>query len=339
MKNNKFKFPQFIDPESKLPLHEIGEFLKGENGEIYEVIDSIPRILKDKSNYCDAFGQQWLNWRETQLDSFTNTKITEFRLKRCLGSDLNNDLLHNERIVLEVGCGAGRFTEVFLNSFPKVILSSVDLSNAVEANQMNFPQNERHQIVQADATKLPYDNNVFDVVVCLGVIQHTPNPEHTIEELLNKVKPGGTLVIDHYTPSLSYYTKFPAHILRPIVKRMSYNKRMRFVKLLTNVFFPIHKLLRNVPFGQSIFSRVSPLLTYYQTLPELSHKHQYNWALLDTHDHLADWYKHLRTKSEINAILSNLNGINIWVEKGGNGIEARCTKNFNKDEGTLGTQF
>jgi ubiquinone/menaquinone biosynthesis C-methylase UbiE len=323
---NKLKFPKFIDPESKSPLFKSGDFLKGENEELYEIIDSIPRILKDKSNYCDAFGQQWLNWRETQLDSFTKTKITEVRLKRCLGSDLCNDLQLNERTVLEVGCGAGRFTEVFLKSFPKLILSSVDLSNAVEANQINFPQNERHQILQADATKLPYENNSFDLVVCLGVIQHTPNPEDTIEELFKKVKPGGTLVIDHYTKSFSFYTKLTAQLLRPIVKRMSYNKRMKFVKLLTNTFFPVHKLLRNIPLGQTLFSRVSPLLTYYHTLPELSHENQYNWALLDTHDHLADWYKHLRSKSEISAVLSNLGGINIWVEKGGNGIEARCKK-------------
>ena len=325
--NKNENFPSFVDPESMEPLWSDGNSLRGVNGELFEIINKIPRILKDRSNYSDAFGEQWLKWRETQLDSFTNTTITEVRLKRCLGSVLCDELLNSKRTILEVGCGAGRFTEVFLNSFPLVNLSSVDLSNAVEANQINFPQSERHQIVQADATKLPYEDNSFDIVCCLGVIQHTPNPEKTIAELYKKVKPGGCLVIDHYTQSLSIYTKLTANFLRPIVKRMSYSQRMKFVKLLTDLFFPIHKLLRNIPLGQTIFSRVSPLLTYYHTLPELSHEHQYNWALLDTHDHLADWFKHLRSESQIKTFLFDLGAANIWVEKGGNGIEARCIKN------------
>ncbi|MBK9319577.1 MAG: methyltransferase domain-containing protein [Bacteroidetes bacterium] len=32
-------------------------------------------------------------------------------------------------------------------------------------------------MAQASVYELPYTNNLFDIVVCLGVIQHTPDPE------------------------------------------------------------------------------------------------------------------------------------------------------------------
>ena len=74
--------------------------------------------------------------------------------------------------VLETGCGAGRFTEVLL-SLPGVSLTSTDLSAAVEPNQLNCPQSARHRIIQCDINALPFRPRQYDVVVCLGVVQHT----------------------------------------------------------------------------------------------------------------------------------------------------------------------
>ena len=72
--------------------------------------------------------------------------------------------------------------------------------------------------------------------------------------------------------------------------------------------------------------RISPLLTYYQAHPELDDRLQYEWALLDTHDSLTDYYKHLRTAGQIERALSDLGATAVWVAKGGNGVEARCSK-------------
>lgn len=173
-------FPSYVDPVTGEPLVLIGDEKK------YPVIDGIPRLLTERENYAAAFGEQWSRWRTTQLDSFSGTSITRDRLYRCLGYKgremLSND--SNSSQVLEVGCGAGRFTEILLE-FPGARVTSLDLSTAVEVNQVNFPQDERHRIVQADIMQAPFELEQFDIVVCLGVIQHTPNPEATIEALLS----------------------------------------------------------------------------------------------------------------------------------------------------------
>ena len=114
--------------------------------------------------------------------------------------------------------------------------------------------------------------------------------------------------------------------LRPIIKRLPTYSRMRACEILVSVFFPIHKAIRNIPYAQQIFSRFSPITTYFHAYPQLNEQLQYEWALLDTHDGLTDWFKHLRTPSQIEAVLASLGAKNIEVWKGGNGVEARCIK-------------
>lgn len=110
----------------------------------YPVINDIPRFVLP-SSYADAFGDQWLRWRKTQLDSFSGTTISRDRLYRCLGP-IGRNLLSSSSIcsVLEVGAGAGRFTEILLE-YPSVYLTSLDLSKAVDANSENFPQDLKHR--------------------------------------------------------------------------------------------------------------------------------------------------------------------------------------------------
>jgi 2-polyprenyl-3-methyl-5-hydroxy-6-metoxy-1,4-benzoquinol methylase len=318
--------PELVCPIDRLPLTAADEALRCSSNHEFQVRGGIPRIVAPETQYADAFGEQWNTFRVTQLDSHTNSTISRDRLRLCLGDSLWSRLNGAQPThILETGCGAGRFTEVLL-TLPSARVTSVDLSSAVDANQINCPNSERHRIIQCDINAMPFLPESFDIVLCLGVIQHTPSPEQTIEALYARTKAGGWLVIDHYTPSVSYYTKIPPLILRPILKRLSPRAGMRATELLTKIFFPLHRIVRKRRWMQIILSRLSPLLTYFQAYPQLSDRLQYEWALLDTHDHLTDYYKHFRTVSEIRSDLEKLGAEEIWVARGGNGVEARCRK-------------
>jgi SAM-dependent methyltransferase len=320
------EFPALVDPLDGQPL------VPGPGGlssgtRTFPVIDGIPRLVPGSGTYADAFGDQWNRWQRTQLDSFTGVPISRHRLERCLGPALLGDLADPGRVldVCEAGCGAGRFTEVLIR-LPGVRLTSIDLSSAVDANQRNCPQDRRHRIVQCDVCNPPFRADSFDVVVCLGVIQHTPSPEATIRCLYSLVRPGGWLVIDHYAPSWSHWTKLGSLLLRPVLKRLSPAARMRACEALTSALLPIHKAACRNPIARTVVSRFSPLLTYYHTYPELTDDHHREWAVLDTHDSLTDWYKHLRTPSRIRTTLVELGADEISSVSGGNGVEARCRK-------------
>lgn len=328
---NTDSFPELVDPESHSPLTLLANrdnvSLVSTSGTSFPVIKNIPRVLWDLDNYAAAFGDQWNKWRLTQLDSFTGTTITRDRLGRCLGPEIESSLKNNHTPlqVLEAGCGAGRFSEILLQ-YGATRLTSVDMSNAVEANQVNFPQSELHRIVQCDICRPPFRPQTFDVVICLGVIQHTPSPELTIRKLFELVKPGGSLVIDHYRPELKRLTKIGVILFRPVIKRLPPLLRMQVCVKLVSVFLPLHRMVRNVPFGQAVLSRISPIITYYHAYPQLSEEMQKEWAVLDTHDSLTDWNKHLRTKSQIRKTLETLGASQIEINQSGHGVEARCKK-------------
>src|SRR6267142_2669631 len=91
------------------------KFIECPRGCRFPCSGGIPRFVSS-DNYAAAFGSQWNAFRRTQLDSFTRTTITRDRLQRCVGGSL--DVLRG-KLVLEVGCGAARFTEILLESAAK----------------------------------------------------------------------------------------------------------------------------------------------------------------------------------------------------------------------------
>lgn len=290
----------------------------------FPIINNIPRFVSDK-NYADSFGLQWNTYKKTQLDSFTKTTISQDRLKRLLGGSF--DILQGKD-VLEAGCGAGRFTEILLQN--KANVFAIDLSTAVEANYDNCGSYPDYFVCQADIARLPANQENFDIVICIGVIQHTPDPEKTISALCSYVKPGGLLVIDHYTYG---YPETPIRkIFRSILIRLPPNFSMSFVKGITYLGWPIHVFLgsrrKNKNFNKfrNIFLYLSPLVDYYDAYPQLNEEQLKTWALLDTHDTLTDRFKHLRSREEIEDCLKKCGMESSEIALGGNGIEARAHK-------------
>jgi 2-polyprenyl-3-methyl-5-hydroxy-6-metoxy-1,4-benzoquinol methylase len=315
-------WPELVCPNHRARLVRDRDALVCPDGDRWRVEAGIPRMV-DRTNYAEAFGLQWRSFRKTQLDSHTRTTLSRDRSRRCIGEEWWRRLHAPGGLdVLEVGCGAGRFTEVLLSTGSRV--TSVDMSSAVVANVENFPPDAHHRVIQADVRRLPFVPGQFDVVFCLGVIQHTPKPEETIARLYEQVKPGGLLVIDHYTYTLSELTK-SAPLFRVVLTRTSPETGLRWTRRLVDVFLPLHKAVRHSRIAQSLLSRISPVLAYYQHLP-LDDDLQREWALLDTHDSLTDRFKHFRTRSQIRKALQSLDAEAIVCEYGGNGVEARCRR-------------
>lgn len=312
-------FVPFVDPTTQLPLQQDTDQLVGSSGKTYPVINGIPRFVP-VNNYAAAFGLQWKTFAKTQLDSYSKTDITRSRLIRCLGFPLEQ--LKGLK-VLEVGCGAGRFTELLVESGAYV--HSVDLSEAVDANKENIGSAANYSIAQASVYELPFADESFDVVVCLGVIQHTPSSERTIQSLYDKVKKGGLLVIDHYKWRIGYYSTLTP-LFRRVLKEMPPAKSQKIVNKLVDFFFPIHWKFKDKGIINWLVHRVSPLIVYIKVYPEQDYTFHYEWSKLDTYDQLTDYYKHLRTPGSIQKTLEGLGGKDIWINLDGNGIEARCSK-------------
>jgi 2-polyprenyl-3-methyl-5-hydroxy-6-metoxy-1,4-benzoquinol methylase len=284
------------------------------------VINGIPRFV-EQTSYADAFGIQWNAFRKTQLDSHTGTTISRDRLTRCFGGSLR---VVEGKSVLEVGCGAGRFTELMLAAGARVF--ACDLSSAVEANYQNCNRATDYFVCQADVRSLPAARNAFDVVMCLGVIQHTPSPEETMKELASYVRPGGVLVIDHYTAN--YPQNFLQRNIRKLLIRLPPRVAKSLAVSLARTLLPLHQLTwknrRGVWRLRGPLLRHSPLIDYRDAYPQLGEERLGEWSILDTNDTLTDYYKHIRTAEEIQAVLHSCGLVELEIACAGNGVEARA---------------
>ena len=180
---NPFNHQSLIIEQDKLRDPDQNEFPK---------INGVYRIAQD-INYTQNFGFQWNKFDKTQIDNFSHNDQSQERFFACTGWDQLN--LEGENI-LEVGSGAGRFSQVVLDH-TQANLYSVDYSNAVEANfRNNGHHGDRLKLFQASIYELPFESESFDRVFCFGVLQHTPDFKKSVGSLVEMVKKGGELVVD-----------------------------------------------------------------------------------------------------------------------------------------------
>jgi ubiquinone/menaquinone biosynthesis C-methylase UbiE len=100
-------------------------------------------------------------------------------------------------VALELGAGTGFFS---LNLKQAGVLDEVhvtDLSpgmvEAAQANAVKLGFQVEGRV--ADAERIPYDDNTFDIVVGHAVIHHIPDVEAAFREMLRVLKPGGRFVV------------------------------------------------------------------------------------------------------------------------------------------------
>mgnify|MGYP001323728122 CR=1 FL=1 len=139
-------------------------------GQTYPIIRGLPRFVP-AFNYAESFGFQCNIHARMQLDSHSGLPISHDRLWAAIGGKTD---LRGHR-VLEAGSGAGRFTEVLVASGADLV--TFDYSSAVDANASNQGASDSVHLFQGDIFNIPLKEGTFDKVVCLGVIQHTPDPE------------------------------------------------------------------------------------------------------------------------------------------------------------------
>jgi SAM-dependent methyltransferase len=92
-------------------------------------------------------------------------------------------------LVLDAGCGTGRYSAAWRRLFPQARVVGVDVNRAI----LHGGQVEAGALapVNANLETLPFPSGTFDVVMSRGVIQHTAHPRQALGELLRVCKPGG----------------------------------------------------------------------------------------------------------------------------------------------------
>ena len=100
--------------------------------------------------------------------------------------------------LLDVACGAGGFMQRAADRGLEVV--GLDVSpTAIELARARLPEAELHV---GDAEQLRFPDSSFDVVTCLGSLEHFPSPERGAAELARVVRPSGRAIV--FVPNLFF---------------------------------------------------------------------------------------------------------------------------------------
>jgi len=240
--------------------------------------------LVDSSLYAGSFGFQWKRYATTQLDSETSresglafTRRTGFTPQEFSG-----------KLILDVGCGMGRFAEVASRAGGIVV--GIDLSIAAEVAARNLAQRRNVTIFQADVFALPFAPGSFDYIYSIGVLHHTPSCEQAFKMLPPLLKPGGKIGIWLYSGYNKWYRM--SDFYRIFTTRMP----KRLLHALCYAAGPLYYLHRGLEFIPFLGRYASGMLRY---LLPTNPNPNFEWRVLDTFDWYSPKYQSKLTYEEV----------------------------------------
>lgn len=284
-------------------IRETGEGGEVETGElecsscrkVYPVEGGIPRFVP-RENYASSFGYQWNRFKLEQIDSANGTRLSEKRFYSETGWSAEG---LREKWVLDAGCGAGRFLDVATKSGAEVV--GMDISNAVDAARANLAGRWNAHLVQGSILSPPFKAAAFDACYCIGVIQHTPDPQAALRSLPELLKEGSLITVTSY--ERKPWTRLNAkYLVRPLAKRLGDERLLRGIKGAMPVLFPLTDALFRLPIVGRVFMFAIPVANYVGE-KSLTRRQRYDWAVLDTFDMLAPQYDRPLTQGEVETAL------------------------------------
>lgn len=101
--------------------------------------------------------------------------------------------------VLDIGGGMGRIAVPLAERYQVHLcdISEAMLAQARQAAQEAAIPAEQFTTSMVDASKpLPFEDSSFDLIICLDLLVHLPDPQAAVRELYRVLKPGGAALID-----------------------------------------------------------------------------------------------------------------------------------------------
>ena|SRR5947209_1439904 len=109
--------------------------------------------------------------------------------RRVIRAELDKLVLPPDARVLDAGCGSGRTLQE-LADYGTV--SGIELSE--EAAELARARGIG-EVRVGRLEELPWDDDTFDLITCLDVIEHTPDDVVALAELRRVCRPGGWLLV------------------------------------------------------------------------------------------------------------------------------------------------
>jgi SAM-dependent methyltransferase len=285
---------------------EEGELVSDQTGRSFPIVRGIPRFVAAK-NYADNFGMQWNRFRQVQIDSENRADVSRKRFDNSAAWDAAE---LDGKLLLDAGCGAGRFAEIAAARGAYVV--GLDISSAVDAARMTLTRFPNVDLVQASITEPPFRPGTFDYAYCIGVVQHTPAPPETIASVIRMLRQGGRFAFVIYArrPWTKLHSKY---LMRPITRRLPPAMLLWLIEKSMPIMFPVTDKLFRLPVAGKLFGFTLPIATYIDR-DYLPREQRYREAILDTFDMLSPRYDSPMKPVEVEEALRDV-GVKSWTFK------------------------
>lgn len=125
----------------------------------------------------------------------SNNPVVRYLVGRFLRRVSEVAATERPRRVLEVGCGEGIVLATLAARLPGTRFDGLELDEmALEQARVRCPG---AKLVRGDACELPFGDQSFDLVVCLEVLEHLPEPGRALRELRRVARGGCLLSVPH----------------------------------------------------------------------------------------------------------------------------------------------
>ena len=154
----------------------------------FPIRDGIPRFVPSDA-YMSSSSFEWKRWRLTQFDS-ESRKRSESTFVASTGTG-PQELAG--KLVLDVGCGSGRFMDVVARSGAETV--GLDPTLAVDVARENLRSLPHCHFIQANALFPPFRPGTFDFAYSIGALTNTSDSREGFRRMAATVRPRGAAAI------------------------------------------------------------------------------------------------------------------------------------------------
>jgi SAM-dependent methyltransferase len=263
----------------------------------YPVTGGVPRlrppnpVARATAKTRDAFGWEWLRYpgslpgdKETFLEE-TMLPPHEFAGK----------------LVLDAGCGMGRYSAVALSLGAEVV--SVDMSESLQRVAALAKTQPKLHPVEADLLHPPFKKGIFDIAYSQGVLHHTADTQAAFKAVAALVKPRGLFSVWLYGKA-GRFSDFASNPLKPGRDWIARHRRLAWwIVLVRHIISDVVRVFTTRMPVSVVYALCHPL-TWLGVVPGLkwftySVDPRYQVRLIENFDWISPPYQWHHTKEEL----------------------------------------
>jgi ubiquinone/menaquinone biosynthesis C-methylase UbiE len=204
-------------------------------------VDSRKYFVKNHENLAG-----WIGY-EISLDSYSQSLV---------------DLLDPEKdnIVLDDGCGNGRFSIAMARDGARIV--ALDVNKSMLKATAKLARQKKLisclDLVRGDIQNLPFKESVFDRLLCAHNLWYVPNYQVAVSEMFRTLKTGGKVVTDHLNIlNWQILLIYCFYLLRKLLKL---NPTPFFVRTPKEILLPFASFIMEV-YSLSVWSNSTTVVT------------------------------------------------------------------------------